>query len=100
MAVPCEVSSFPTKYLGRPLSLKKLTKADLLPLIDKIAYYLPGWKASLITKAGHSILVRAVFTGVPIYHLIALDIPKWAIKLIDKICQGVMPPGSRWPWYP
>ncbi|XP_066374880.1 uncharacterized protein [Miscanthus floridulus] len=35
--LPCAVSDFPCKYLGLPLSLKKLTKAQIQPIVDKIA---------------------------------------------------------------
>jgi hypothetical protein len=56
----------------------------LLPLIDKVADYLPGWKASLLNKAGRLTLVKVVLTVVPIYNLIALDLPKWVLKAIDK----------------
>jgi hypothetical protein len=40
--LPCEVSAFPCTYLGLPLSLKKLSKSQVQPIIDKIAYQLPG----------------------------------------------------------
>jgi hypothetical protein len=35
--LPCEIQEFPCKYLGLPLSIKKLTRIQLRPLIDKIA---------------------------------------------------------------
>jgi hypothetical protein len=41
-ALNCNVVNFPCKYLSLPLSHKRLTTADLLPLIDKIADKLPG----------------------------------------------------------
>src|SRR5688572_28177340 len=82
-AMPCEVINFP-KYLGLPLSIRKLSKADLQPIIGRIADMLPGWKAALMTMAGRSILVKAVLTAVPIYKLIALDVSKWLIRAIDK----------------
>jgi hypothetical protein len=50
----CEVQNFPCKYLGLPLSIKKLTQTQLQPLIDKIADQLPGWKADLLNRAGKS----------------------------------------------
>jgi hypothetical protein len=40
--------------------------------------------ASLLNKAGRLVLVKVVLTAIPIYHLIALDHPKWVIKAIDK----------------
>jgi hypothetical protein len=36
-ALPCNISQFPCKYLGLPLSTKKLPKSELYPLIEKIA---------------------------------------------------------------
>jgi hypothetical protein len=40
---PCEISGFPCKYLGLPLSLHKLTREQAQPIVDKIANQLPGW---------------------------------------------------------
>ena len=36
-AFPCSVVNFPCRYLGIPLSLKRLSRADELPLIDAVA---------------------------------------------------------------
>jgi hypothetical protein len=53
--------------MGLPLSLKKLTRGQLQPYIDKIADQLPGWKADLLTKPGRKILVQFVMIGMMIY---------------------------------
>jgi hypothetical protein len=52
--LPCNVSYFLCKYLGLPLSTMQLPKRDLYPLIDRITYQLPGWKAAFIHSAGHA----------------------------------------------
>lgn len=44
--LPCEIKKFPCTYLGIPLSIRKVSNTDLLPLIDKVADELPGWKAN------------------------------------------------------
>jgi hypothetical protein len=80
----CSIKEFPCTYLGLPLSVRKPTKEMLMPLVDKIADYLPGWKASLMNRAGRLVLVRTVLTAAPIYLMIALDLPKWCLKSIDK----------------
>jgi hypothetical protein len=54
----CEVASFPCSYLGLPLTIRKSTKTDLLPLVDKVADNLPSWKASLMNRVGQLITVR------------------------------------------
>jgi hypothetical protein len=86
--LPCSSSVFPCTYLGLPLSNKKLQKPDLLPWIDKLEDRLPSWKASLKNKAGHATLVHFVLSAMPIYLLIAIDVPKWFIKAVDKIRKG------------
>ena len=39
---PCVITAFPCKYLGIPLSLSRLTRADEQPLIDAIAARIPS----------------------------------------------------------
>ena len=81
----CTTTSFPTTYLGLPVSDKKLRRCDLLIWIEKIANKLPGWKAPLLSLAGRAVLVRFVITTIPIYLLIAIRVPKWFIRAVDKI---------------
>jgi hypothetical protein len=70
----------PMRYLGLPLSLKKLTRDQLQPIIDRIAGQLPGWKADLLTKPGRRILVQFVLTGMLIYLAMAIDLLTWCLK--------------------
>jgi hypothetical protein len=83
-ALSCAIKAFPCTYLGLPLTIGMPTKEVLLPLVDKVADYLPGWKASLMNKAGRLVMVKVLLSAAPIYNLIALDLPKWFFKAIDK----------------
>ena len=40
-------------------------------------------------------LIRSVLTAIPIYQLIALEFPKWAIKAIEKIGRVFLWKGSK-----
>lgn len=86
--LPCEILDFPCKYLGLPLSLRKLTKEQFQSVIDRIADQLPGWKADLMTRAGRVVQVQYVLTAMLVYLAMATELPSWAIKAIDKIRRG------------
>jgi hypothetical protein len=92
---PCSMVEFPCKYLGLPLSVNKLSKNNFLVLIDKIADYLPGWKAALMHPAGRAALVRAVLIVVPIHHLIAVQCHKLVLKAINKIIRAFLWKGRK-----
>ena len=91
----CTTSSFPTIYLGLPISDKKLRRGDLLAWVEKIANKLPGWKASLLTLAGRAVLTRFVLTAIPIHILIAIKVPKWFLRAVDKIRRGFLWTGRK-----
>jgi hypothetical protein len=82
--LPCAIKNFPCTYLGIPLSICKLANFDLLPLVHKVADKLPGWKANLLSRAGRLFMVKTVLSSVPIYLMLALELPKWIFKAIDK----------------
>jgi hypothetical protein len=81
----CSPASFPCRYLGLPISDKKMRKCDLRLWIEKIADRLPNWKARLLNLAGRTALVKFVLSAIPTYLLIAINVPQWVIKSIDKI---------------
>jgi hypothetical protein len=53
--------------------------------IDKIGNKMPGWQAALMNMVGRVALVRFVLSAIPIYVLIAMKVPKWFIKAINKL---------------
>jgi hypothetical protein len=86
----CPVRSLPCTYLGLPLSLKKLRKADLQLVLDKLAGKLSFWKAKLLTTDGRVAYVQAVMTASVIYHLMALDVDPWFVQAIDRLRRGFL----------
>lgn len=49
----------------------------------------------LLDKAGRTVLVRFVITAIPVYVLLAMRLPKWAVKAIDKVRRGFLWAGGE-----
>lgn len=81
---PCVLQPFPRKYLGIPLSLKRLGRAAEQPLVDAVAARMPTWKAGLLTNAGRALLTKVTLSAIPVHISIACCLSGWAINQIDK----------------
>ena len=81
---PGKLYPFPIKYLGIPLSITKLRKVYLQPLVDKIGNSLPTWKSNLLNKAGRAVLIKSKLSAIPIHTAMAVEFSPWIIKCIDK----------------
>jgi hypothetical protein len=92
------VSPLPCVYLGLPLSLKKLSKAELQIVLDKLACKLATWKSKILTTDGRVAFVQAIMTASVIYHLMVLDVDPWFIQEVDRLRCGFLwarKPGAR-----
>ncbi|WVZ64595.1 LOW QUALITY PROTEIN: hypothetical protein U9M48_014090, partial [Paspalum notatum var. saurae] len=90
-----KVNSFPGRYLGLPLHVRKLRRIDVQPLIDKVRARLPSWKGKILSKAGRMTLVKTVLSTQPIYHLMVFPAQKWLIRQIDKIRRSFLWKGEE-----
>jgi hypothetical protein len=81
---PTEVSCFPIKYLGLPLTVQRLKRVDFQPLVDKAISKLILWNGRQINPVGHLTLVKVVLTSQAVYFLTSLRAPKEALKDIDR----------------
>jgi hypothetical protein len=53
---PCKLQEFPTKYLGAPLSLTRISRNDEQRIVNNVTARIPSWKGGLLTTAGRALL--------------------------------------------
>jgi hypothetical protein len=91
---PCQLTHFPYKYLGVPLSVHPLNIADFQPLVDSVADRLPSWKAGLMTKEGRTTLAKVTLSAILIHISIAVKVHPGALKDIDRLRRAFVWAGS------
>lgn len=80
----------PRKYLGLPLTIKKLRKFMFQPMLQAIRRRIEGWTTSLLTFGGRVTLVKVVLPAIPLHFIQALRMPKGIIKKIDRMRRTFM----------
>ncbi|XP_058748826.1 uncharacterized protein LOC131621805 [Vicia villosa] len=77
----------PIKYLGVPLTSKRLTISHYLPLIEKIVGRIRHWTPRLLSYAGRAQLIQSFAFAIPQYWLQCFPLPKFMLNKIDYICR-------------
>ncbi|XP_071681529.1 uncharacterized protein [Lolium perenne] len=93
--VGCQFKDLPQKYLGLPLSLRKPSKAQLQPILDKLANKLAFWKARLMSRDDRVAYVRVLMAASVVYQLMALDVEPWFLQAVDKLRRGFLWAGKN-----
>jgi hypothetical protein len=83
--LPLSRANFPLKYLGLPLTPRRLKRIDFQPLVDKAASKLSAWNGRNLTQAGRVTLVKSVLSAQPIYLITVLKPTKGTLEDLDKI---------------
>jgi hypothetical protein len=82
---PIARTHFPIKYLGLPLSTKRLHKVDFQPQIDKAASKLSAWYDRNLTQAVRASLTKSVLSSQLVYLLMVIKPPQEVMDDIDKL---------------
>lgn len=85
-----EMGELSFKYLGVPLSTKRLTAIQCWPLVDKITSRITSWMAKSLLYAGRLQLIKAVLFGVQAYWSQLFLLPQKVIKLIEATCRSYL----------
>lgn len=82
--------TIPFRYLGIPLSNKRLSVAHCLLIADKITARITHWSARLLSFAGRAQLINSVLFAVSNFWLQCIPLPKEVIKRINAICRSFL----------
>jgi hypothetical protein len=86
---------FPIKYLGLPLSTRRLRKVDFQPQIDKATAKLSKWRGRNLTQARRVCLTKAVLSSQPVYLLTVIKPPKEVLEEVDMIRRRFLLAGDK-----
>lgn len=86
-AMQFTLGELPFKYLGVPLSSKKLTVQQCMPLIEKITTRINCWTTKLLSYSGRLQLLKSVIFKMQTYWAQAFLLPKKILKLIILACR-------------
>lgn len=79
-----QIGSFPVRYLGVPLSPKRLGFNDCQPLIAKLQQHLAGWKSKALSCAGRVELIKSTLSIIHIYWAAVFLLPKATLNVLDR----------------
>ncbi|XP_019246525.1 PREDICTED: uncharacterized protein LOC109226186 [Nicotiana attenuata] len=87
--------SIPFKYLGMPLSAKKLNIHQCLPLVERITERVNCWSTRMLSYSGRIQLIKSVLFGIQTYWAKIFLLPKKIMKMIETICRTFLWTGSK-----
>ncbi|XP_074291071.1 uncharacterized protein LOC141617832 [Silene latifolia] len=95
IAIILQVSGFhhgvlPFRYLGVPISSKKLTKIEGMKLIDKILARIRGWGARHLSYSGRLVLVQSVLSTLHSCRATIFVIPSNILNRINSLCRNYL----------
>ncbi|KAK4707085.1 hypothetical protein R3W88_033383 [Solanum pinnatisectum] len=77
----------PFKYLGVPLSTKKLSVSQCLPLVEKFTAKLRCWSAKLLSYAGKLQFIKLTLFRMQSYWAQIFVFPKKVVKILESVCK-------------
>lgn len=82
--------SFPVRYLGVPLTTKKLTKQDYQPLIDKLHSRFTSWTVRHLSFAGRLQLLKSVIYSTITFWASIFLLPNSCLRKLEQMCSGFL----------
>nr|XP_009623283.1 uncharacterized protein LOC104114523 [Nicotiana tomentosiformis] len=84
----------PFRYLGVPLSTKRLSAIQCKPLIERMLSRIQSWTAKFLSYAGRAVLVKRVLFAIQTFWAQIFILPKKIIHFIEAICRRFLWKGN------
>lgn len=78
--------TLPIRYLGVPLTCKKLSKKECQPLLEKFTVSISSWSSRFLSYAGRLQLTDSTLGSLYGYWCTVFLLPKHLISSIEKLC--------------
>jgi hypothetical protein len=75
----------PFKYLGIPMTHRRLRNSDWQGVVDRFKKRLSTWTAKFLSSGGRLVLLNYVFSSLPIFMMSFFEIPVDVLKKLDDI---------------
>ncbi|XP_048553840.1 bidirectional sugar transporter SWEET6b-like [Triticum urartu] len=81
----CQLGSFPTSYLGIPISDSLLSVADLWPSLLKLHRRIEPWQGRWLSKAAQTILINSSLSSLLLFIMSFYSLPETLHHEIDTV---------------
>ena len=90
----CDILGFSStsnlgKYLGIPIKHPG-SPLDVSFILDRVKQKLAGWKANLLSPAGHAVLIQASASTIPAYVMQCNLLPNKVLEGIDRVSRNFL----------
>ncbi|XP_058765506.1 uncharacterized protein LOC131638998 [Vicia villosa] len=86
--------TLPFRYLGIPLSSKKLSVVNCMVMVEKMTGKVRNWTNSLLSFAGRLQLVKSVLFAITNYWFHCVPLPMKVIQSAEAVCRSFLWSGS------
>ncbi|XP_075111508.1 uncharacterized protein LOC142181830 [Nicotiana tabacum] len=87
----------PFRYLGVPLSTKKLSIIQCEPLIDRMLNKIQCWTTKFLAYVGRVVLIKSVLAAIQNFWAQIFILPKKIVQFIETICRRFLWSGNTEP---
>ncbi|KAJ9556097.1 hypothetical protein OSB04_010711 [Centaurea solstitialis] len=88
--LPFQPGNLPFRYLGVPLSAKRLVVSDFAILIAKIRSRILNWKSKSLSFGGRLQLIKAVLESLQLYWMLVFTLPSSVIQSIEALFRSFL----------